>query len=60
MIVVFNATTALFGIKRGYFIGFLFYWIFCAAIITLIFKRQNRKLIDILKLNLKSKKALIF
>ena len=60
MLITFYSTTKLYGIKQGYFIGFIVYWIYCVAFAIILFKKQNKNLSDILYPNLKSRKAFLY
>ncbi len=39
MFVVFKLTTSLYGIKQGYFAGFIIYWAYCALFSIILLKK---------------------
>ena len=56
MFVVFKTLTSLYGTERGYFIGFIIYWIYCITISSIVFRQNDNKFIDIFRINLKTNK----
>jgi len=54
MLVVFKLTTLLYGIRQGYFAGFIVYWAYCALFsIILLEKSQFIKILSLKSLSAK-------
>ena len=60
MIIVFYAAVLFLGRVKGYFTGFIIYWIYCLLFSILLLKRGERKLSSLFKSRPDSNKGLLY